>query len=208
MPFLFIVSRVARMLFGPGIVKGLEHLPRTGPYIIAPNHQSFLDPVLVCSALPYRLFPQLFVVGAAEYFETPLMRRLARALNLIPVDPDANLVTAMKASAFGLQHGKILMLFPEGERSIDGTVKRFKKGAPILARHVGVPVVPAAIRGAFELWPRKRPFNWKAMRPWSRHEVRVAFGSPLRFDPADDYRESANRLREAVDTIWNDLGPA
>ena len=61
---------------------------------------------------------------------------MAGALNL-PVDPDANLVPAMKAGAFGLAHGKILMLFPEGERSIDGTVKRFKKGAPILAQHLG-----------------------------------------------------------------------
>ncbi len=60
----------------------------------------------------------------------------------------------MKAGAFGLAHGKVLILFPEGERSIDGTVKKFKKGSPILARHLGVPIVPVALKGVYELWPR------------------------------------------------------
>lgn len=207
LPMLFGISRLAYVLFGPRIVTGLEHLPREGPYIISPNHQSYLDPVIICSVLPYRLFPKLFVVGAAEYFETALMRRLARALNLIPVDPDANLVSAMQASAFGLRHGKILILFPEGERSIDAAVKRFKKGAPILAQHLGVPVVPVAIRGAFELWPRNRAIRWKRLRPWSRHAVRVAFGPPMRFERTAAYADSAGRLRDAVARMWDELGP-
>ena len=67
----------------------------------------------------------------------------------------------MQAGAFGLAHGKVLVLFPEGERSIDGTVKRFKKGAPILAQHMHVPIVPVALKGVYELWPRNRAFNWR-----------------------------------------------
>lgn len=203
LPFFFVVSRLARLVLGPAAVVGLEHLPREGPYIISPNHQSYLDPVIVCSVLPYRLFPEILVVGATEYFETPFMRWLAQKLNLLPVDPDANLVTAMKVSAFGLTHGKILIVFPEGERSIDGTVKRFKKGAPILAQHLNVPIVPVAIRGAFELWPRNRPLNWRVLRPWSRHVVRVAFGPPMRFDRVSEYAASASRLRDAVENMWN-----
>ena len=205
MALLFIISRALRLLFGPGVSSGQEHLPATGPYIIAPNHQSYLDPFIVCSVLPYRLFHDLFVVGATEYFETPLMRWLARQIKLFPVDADANLVSAMKAGAFGLHHGKILMLFPEGERSIDGTVKRFKKGAPILAQHLGVPIVPVALRGSFEIWPRNRALNWKALRPWSRHQVRVQFGSPIRFEPSSDSGESASRLRDAVQRMWNEI---
>ena len=118
MRLLFVISRVLRLFLGPASSSGQEHLPATGPYIISPNHQSYLDPFIVCSVLPYRVFHDLFVVGAAEYFETPLMRWLARQIKLFPVDPDANLVSAMKASAFGLHHGKILMLFP-GRRAID-----------------------------------------------------------------------------------------
>ncbi len=148
-------------------VSGADHLPARGPYIICPNHQSYIDPFIINGVLPYGILKQLFFVGAAEYFETSVTSWLAKQANLVPVDPDANLVPAMKAGAFGLAHGKILMLFPEGERSIDGTVKRFKKGGPILARHQRVPIVPVAIRGAFEIWPRNRSFNWRALLPFS-----------------------------------------
>ena len=76
------------------------------------------------------------------------MRRIARLIHLIPVDADSNLVRAMQAGAFGLRHGKVLVLFPEGERSIDGSVRRFKNGASILATHLRVPVVPVALDGS------------------------------------------------------------
>jgi long-chain acyl-CoA synthetase len=204
MTVFYAASRLLRLLFGPRVVEGRDHLPREGPYIITPNHACYLDPFIVSSALPYRVFRNLFVAGAAEYFETPLMSWLARKINLLPVDPDANLVSAMQASALGLQHGKVLILFPEGERSIDGTVKRFKKGAPILAQHLGVPIVPVAIRGAFELWPRNRPFNWRALLPFG-HRVRVAFGPPMRFEHASDYAASTAKLRDEVDKMWSSL---
>ena len=204
-PLFFVISRLLRVLLGPRSVRGLEQVPARGPYIISPNHQGYLDPFIVCSTLPYGIFRQLFFVGASEYFETRFTRWLARKINLLPVDPDANLVSAMQASAFGLQHGKILMLFPEGERSIDGTVKRFKKGAPILAQHLGVPIVPVALRGAFELWPRNRALNWRLLRPWSRHVVSVEFGAPMVFPSAADYAVSAAELRARVEGMWQQL---
>jgi long-chain acyl-CoA synthetase len=203
-PLLFFGAlRVLRLFMPRILVSGLEQLPRRGPFIVSPNHQSYLDPFVLCSILPYSVFRQLFVLGAAEYFATPLTAWLARRVNLIPVDPDANLVAAMKAGAFGLTHGKILVLFPEGERSIDGMVKRFKKGAPILARHVGAPIVPVAVHGLFELWPRNRPFNWRLLVPGSGHRIRVAFGEPLKAG-ADD-GETAAALRQRVVTLWEQL---
>jgi long-chain acyl-CoA synthetase len=183
----------------------LPHLPASGPYIISPNHQSYLDPLFVCGALPFGALRELFFVGASEYFETPFTAWLARQLNLVPVDPDANLVPAMKAGAFGLTHGRILVLFPEGERSIDGTVKRFKKGAPILSRHLNVPIVPVAIRGVFELWPRNRSFNWRLLRPWSRHVVRVRFGPPMLVAEGTTPADGATALRDRVKTLWNGI---
>jgi 1-acyl-sn-glycerol-3-phosphate acyltransferase len=123
----------------------------------------------------------------------------------MPVDPDANLVSAMKACAFGLTHGRILLLFPEGERSIDGTVRYFKKGATILASELRVPIVPVAVKGAFEIWPRNRPFNWRTLRYWSRHRVGVVFGPPIELDQRADYAESSKRLRAAVEEMWNAL---
>jgi 1-acyl-sn-glycerol-3-phosphate acyltransferase len=108
----------------------------------------------------------------------------------------------MQAGAFGLAHGKVLILFPEGERSIDGTVKRFKKGAPILSRQLGVPVVPVAIRGAHEVWPRGGSFNWRGMLPWSRSRVSVRFGPPMQFAAGESYAEAAARLQAAVAEMW------
>jgi len=180
---------------------GQVHLPPSGPYIISPNHQAYLDPVFVAAALPYRAFRELFFVGAAEYFETPLARWFARTINLVPVDPDANLVTAMRAGADGLRLKKILMLFPEGERSIDGELKTFRKGAPILSAHLDVPIVPAALDGLFELWPRGRGFNWKALLPGRGSRIRVSFGAPVR-SRRGAYQPGADHLKAAVAALF------
>ena len=197
--------RVVRSLITRISVTGGENLPPRGPYIIAPNHQSYLDPFFVCSVLPYGLVRQLFVLGASEYFETALTSWVARRFNLVPVDPDAKLVEAMRAAAFGLVHGRILLVFPEGERSIDGGVKRFKKGASILSRCLQVPIVPAAIDGAFDVWPRNRPFNWRGLLPWRRHHVRVAFGAPMPPDAAAQDDLAAQSLRDGVNAMWQTL---
>jgi long-chain acyl-CoA synthetase len=204
-PLLFLASRVAGFLLARIRASGLEHLPRDGTFLICPNHQSYIDPFLVCRVLPYSVLKRLFFVGAVEYFETPAMRRIARAVNCVPVDPDSNLVPAMKAGAFGLAHGKVLMLFPEGERAIDGTVRKFKKGAPILARHLRVPIVPVALKGAFEIWPRGRSLDWTRRLPWSGHRVRIEFLPPMTFGESETYAEAASRLRDAVDARWRVL---
>src|SRR4029450_582488 len=105
--------------------------------------------------------------------------RLARFARVIPVDPDSSLVPAMQAGGFGLRHGKVLVLFPEGERSIDGTVKSFKKGAAILSQHLGAPIVPGALDGLYPIWPRNRRIAWRLLTPWRRVRVAVRFGAPL-----------------------------
>jgi long-chain acyl-CoA synthetase len=205
-PVLFLATlRVLRLVLPRLQHSGRQHLPASGPYIISPNHQSYLDPLFVCSVLPFGVLRQLFFVGATEYFETPFTAWLARQLNLVPVDPDANLVPAMRAAAFGLTHGRVLVLFPEGERSIDGTVKRFKKGAPILSRHLNVPIVPVAIHGVFELWPRNRSFNWRLLLPWSRHVIRIAFGPPILVAENTNDGDGVTALREQVKTMWEEL---
>lgn len=204
-PLLFAAARAIPRAVARLEVTGVEKLPNGGPFLICPNHQSYVDPFFLCGALPYRTLVRTFFVGAAEYFETPVMAWVARTLHCVPVDPDANLVPAMKAGAFGLTHGRVLILFPEGERSIDGTVKRFKKGAPILSRHVGVPIVPVAIKGAFEVWPRAGAFNWRGMLPWRRSRVRLAFGDPIQLAEGETYANAAARLRAAVDAMWHRL---
>ena len=190
-------------------VSGGEHLPPAGPFLLCPNHQSYLDVFLLVSALPFRVFRKLFFVGASEYFATPLRRWLARMINLVPVDPDTNLLRAMQAGAFGLRHAKVLILFPEGERSIDGQIKKFKKGASILSWHLGAPMVPVAFDGVFDVWPRGRP-------PQRLARVRMRFGAPLPPPPAlpptaslahaeAHYAAAADQLRHTVLELCNAL---
>ena len=204
-PVLHLLARVIGAVLFRVELTGVENLPAKGGYMISPNHQSYLDPFMLCSRLPFEVFRKLFFVGAVEYFETPLTQWFARIANLVPVDPDSNLVPAMQAGAFGLARGRVLLLFPEGERAIDGTVKKFKKGAPILAQHMRLPIVPMAIKGVFELWPRGGSFNWRRLRLWSRHRVKIAIGEPMTFAENADYNRSVTELRDRVEKMWQSL---
>jgi long-chain acyl-CoA synthetase len=212
---LFVGARllraVASVLLGLRIT-GEENFPREGTFVLSPNHQSFLDMFLLAGALPWRVFRRMFFVGASEYYATALRRRAARAVHVIPVDPDANLVRAMQAGAFGLRHAKVLVLFPEGERSVDGEIKTFKKGAAILSLHLRAPIVPVAIRGSFEFWPRARGFQWSRCLP-GHGRIRMAIGAPLppteplgagcdRRKAEAHYAAATDKLRAAVDSMW------
>lgn len=186
-------------------VTGLENLPQDGPYLICPNHETYIDPFLMAGALPYRVFRRLFFVGASEYFRTPLLRRAARWMHVAPVDPDANLIRALQAGAFGLRQGKILVLFPEGERSIDGEVRKFKKGGAILSSHLEVPIVPAAFNGVFPMWPRNRGFSWGAILPWAGTKAQLHFGAPIRPASFPETECSAEKAEDLYASVTEQL---
>jgi long-chain acyl-CoA synthetase len=204
--FWFVLSRIVRLFADDRFnlhVTGLKHLPARGPYIISSNHQSFLDPVILSSVLPESVFRQLFSVGTSEIFGSGFMRVLARSLRVVVVDPDANLISAMRAGAFGLRHGRILMLYPEGQRSIDGRPTRFKKGAAILSIHRQVPIVPVAIEGFHEAWPRGKRFQKFA-------PLRIKFGEPVYPPPETEASEIAyetltGELRRRIVEMWEEL---
>jgi hypothetical protein len=65
--------------------------------------------------------------------------------------------------------------------------------------------VPVGIDGAFDVWPRNRPFNWRGLLPWRRHHVRIAIGEPIRPDPAQPDDVAAQQLRDTVDALWQTL---
>jgi long-chain acyl-CoA synthetase len=185
-------------------VSGLENVPPQGPYILCSNHQSYIDPIVMASLLPERIFKNAFAVGTSEIFGQGFMRHLARSLRVMVVDPDANLIPAMRASAFGLRHGRVLVLYPEGERSIDGPPKTFKKGAAILSIHLQVPIVPIAIEGFHEAWPRGKGFFQKLAL------LKIEFGKPI-FPPPESeaseaaYETSTSELKTRVVQMWEAL---
>lgn len=197
-----IVSVFLRIFFDLRVT-GKDKLPKNGPFILSPNHQSFLDGPVVASQIPWRLFKDMFYVGTSEIFSQGFFKYLGRTFSLVPVDPDSNLVNAMRAGAFGLKQGKNLVLYPEGERSIDGRPKKFKKGAAILATHLKVPVYPVALEGFYEAWPRNRKLPRLA-------KLRVRFGDPVEppdtiRNPEETYKEMTDRLRTRIVGMWEAL---
>lgn len=141
-------------------------------FLICPNHQSYLDAFIVCSTYPFRVFRNIFHVGTSGIFNGRIMEFVAKMLFVVPVDPDTQLMRAMKAGAMGLRAGKILNIYPEGERSYDGRLHEFKKGAAILATELEMPILPVALDGAQNVWPRG---TWR-IRP---AKVKVSFGEPI-----------------------------
>ena len=203
---LYVITRLIRLVWqlrSPIKVEGVENIPDQGAYLLCSNHQSFLDPIILLSVLPWRILLKLFAVGTSEIFGSGFMRIVARILRVVVVDPDANLVPAMRAGAFGLRHGRGLVLYPEGERSIDGTPKNFKKGAAILSIHLQVPIVPIAIDGAHDSWPRGKPFH--KMGP-----ITIKIGKALQPPPEakaseEAYAKLTVALKEKVVTMWEEI---
>jgi long-chain acyl-CoA synthetase len=204
--FWYVVTRVMQMVARDRFhlkVTGLEKLPRNGAFIISSNHQSYIDPLILASLLPADLFVRTFAVGTSDIFGKGLMRKLARSIKVVVLDPDANLVPAMRAGAFGLRHGLALVLYPEGERSIDGTPKTFKKGAAILSIHLQIPIVPVAIEGFYDAWPRNQKFQ--GFKP-----LKMVFGDPI-FPPQESeaseaiYEKLTADLKTRIVEMWEGL---
>ncbi|HET8826523.1 MAG TPA: AMP-binding protein [Terriglobales bacterium] len=205
-PILFFLSRFISWwwrLVSRVDVQGMENLPHNGAYLLCSNHQSFLDPIILMSLLPYGALKHMFAVGTSEIFGSGFMRQVARMLKVVVVDPDANLVPAIRSGAYGLRHGLALVLYPEGERSIDGTPRIFKKGAAILSTHLQVPIVPVAIEGFYDAWPRNQRFQKFA-------PLKIKIGKPLQLPPEsqaseETYAKYTAQLKETVVGMWNQL---
>ncbi len=150
---LRLIFLLAKVLFRLK-VRGLEHLPQERPFLICPNHQSYMDGPLVSAVLPYRVIRNMFTLGFTPFFSGGVKDVIARLARIVPIDADTNLGRAMRISAIGLKAKQNLIIFPEGSLSCDGELQVFKKGAAILARELHIPIVPVAIEGSFNAWSK------------------------------------------------------
>jgi 1-acyl-sn-glycerol-3-phosphate acyltransferase len=194
-PWLHHASRsllrpVFRLYFGMR-AEGLARLPAQGPYLLAPNHVSMLDWAFLSYFLP-RL--TRFVVHR-EYYDQPAIGFGLRVNGAIPVRTGRPDLGAMRSARAVLAAGEALILFPEGGISRTGRPGPAQPGIIALAATAGAPIVPVAIRGAFEAFPR-----WRRLpRP---RRITVAFGSPLPPPPLAACRRHhqvfADRLMEHI----------
>jgi len=149
-------------------VEGRAHLPRTGGAILASNHQSHLD-ILALAAANHRHVAFVARDTLANWRWLGFTMRQCRA---VLVQRGVSDRKALRAMAQHLELGDLVIIFPEGTRTDDGSLREFKGGALLAARLAGVPIVPVGIRGALDAWPRKRAF------PLPR-KIGLRFGAPI-----------------------------
>ncbi|MBF0464168.1 MAG: AMP-binding protein [Nitrospirae bacterium] len=191
------VLKTAFRIFFKAKLQGIENLPDTA-YILCPNHCSYMDAFFVSACVPHEVFKNLFFQGDSGFFTGYLSSRFARYAHVIPIDPGEHLMRALTTSAYLLNHCQSLCIFPEGGRSVDGTLQEFKKGVGILAYECGVPLMPVLIRGAYDVLPRG------AFLP-KLHTVTVIFGKPVYPEKAADknYQKLADEVKSQILTLMN-----
>jgi glycerol-3-phosphate dehydrogenase (NAD(P)+) len=178
-PFFLLYFRMSRI--------GREHIPSSGPVIIAANHRSFLDPFVIATMARR----PMYYVAKKELFKRPWQARILNALGAFPVDRGAGDEQSMATARAILDRGDIVLIFPEGTRIRPGSLGTPKRGVGRLALESGVPVVPVAVIGTEAI---RR--GWR-IRP---HKVRIRAGRPLRFPQVT---EPSRALASAVtDRIW------
>jgi 1-acyl-sn-glycerol-3-phosphate acyltransferase len=152
-------------------VVGAEHIPSEGGLLLVSNHQSHADPPLLGVALGGRNMASLARVGL---FGNRLFGALLRGLGAIAIRQSEGDTAAIRAAIAELKKGRVVLVFPEGSRSPDGAVHPFKRGTWLLLNKSECDVLPAAVEGAFDAWPRERLvprlFGQRCM---------VAFGKPI-----------------------------
>jgi 1-acyl-sn-glycerol-3-phosphate acyltransferase len=160
----FMILRVTRVQ-----VEGLENVPSSGSCIFVSNHQSALDPILLQGMCPR----MISTMTKSTQFASPIMRFLLRSGEAFPVrrykvDPQAVRTLLRK-----LDEGYATCLYPEGERSWDGTLRPLRRGAVRTLLRVGVPIIPVGIAGMYDVWPR-----WRGV-PRLGLPVVLRFGEPI-----------------------------
>lgn len=146
----------------------VEPLPREGGLIVLSSHQTFLDPLLLGLATDRRLSS----LARSSLYRFKPFGAVITALDAVPIDREASALKAMKVVIARLKRGAAVTIFPEGSRTRDGQLGEFKSGFALIAKRAAVPIVPVAIVGAFECWPRTRPLP----RPG---RIRLEFGQIL-----------------------------
>jgi 1-acyl-sn-glycerol-3-phosphate acyltransferase len=189
------ILRTFGILFFRFRAYGSQNVPDNGAFILASNHQSYLDPIFCGLALKRRLH----FVARDSLFRNWFFARLIYSLNAIPVKPGKPDVSSMKRIIATLKQGRGVCLFPEATRTHDGKIRPFKPGFGLLCRRAEAAVVPVLLEGAFECWPRHKKI-------FSPSPISVYYGKAIRPEQAKqmDNRELAEVLTRRLRRMQNE----
>lgn len=183
--FLRIVCRLFFLVVYRIRCEGRQYIPREGGALVLSNHQSHFDPVLVGLACDRRLN----YLARQTLFGFPPFRWLINSLDAIPIDREGLGLNGLKETLRRIKRGEMVLMFPEGTRTPDGEVHPLKPGFCALARRLDVPLLPVAIEGAYDVWPRSQPFPGGG-------RIHVQFGPPIMPDEIAKFEE-----RDLVDEV-------
>ncbi|HET9138660.1 lysophospholipid acyltransferase family protein [Actinophytocola sp.] len=192
-----LVAPPARLIYRP-VIAGAGNVPRRGPVILASNHLSFIDSVVIALLAPR---PVVFL-AKAEYFESRRTRWFFTAFGAVPVRRGTYRTAqdSLSAAREVLDAGGAFGIYPEGTRSLDGRLYRGRTGVAWLALSTGAPVVPVALTGTEHLQPVGT--RLPRIRP-----VTIRFGAPLtptgRPDSAKDRRRTTDEIMHAIGSLSN-----
>jgi 1-acyl-sn-glycerol-3-phosphate acyltransferase len=193
-PFWFHLVRLFSLTFFKFFhsfrTSGADSLP-PGPLILAPNHASYLDP----PATGCGLFRVTYYLARHTLFKPPIASWLLPSIGSIPVNQNSPGPSSLKNIFEVFKNKGTLVLFPEGQRTFDGNLRKAEPGIGMIAARANVPVVPVHIIGSREAMPRNG--RWHPFRP-----IRVVYGKPMRFtgDPKnrEDFQKFADEIMSAI----------
>jgi 1-acyl-sn-glycerol-3-phosphate acyltransferase len=191
---------VAKGVFSPALryglrwtIEGVEHIPTSGPVILASNHISYLDP-LTLAWVADRRGRRVRFLAKAELFDKRGLGPLLRAVHQIPVQRGStSAVDALAAAIDALRRGECVAVFPEGTISMNLEPMPGKSGTARLARAVDVPVTPVGLWGTHRILFKGRKPNWQ----WGVAQTGVV-GEPIRIDPEEPVRAATERIMAAI----------
>ena len=196
-PFWFHIVRLFSLTFFKFFhsfrTSGTDNLP-PGPLILAPNHASYLDP----PATGCGLFRVTYYLARHTLFKPPIASWLLPSIGSIPVNQNSPGPSSLKNIFEVFKNKGTLVLFPEGQRTFDGNLRKAEPGIGMIAARANVPVVPVHIIGSREAMPRNG--SWHPFRP-----IRVVYGQPMRFsgDPKsrEDFQKFADEIMSAISKL-------
>ena len=181
-------------------VTGLAHFPKTGPVIVASNHLSFIDYIIICAMMPRRVA----FLAKAEYVNTPgirgkAMKAFFETVDIIPVNRSdrSESLKALDIALEKLNEGKVFGIYPEGTRSRDGYLYRGKIGVAWLAHMTGAPVVPVGLIGTDRL---QKPGS-NMVYP---HRFTIRVGEPMWFEKTGEQMTGKQR-RQTTNQIMDEI---
>lgn len=188
--FLRFLARCVARLYFRHRASGLENIPAEGPFLLAVNHASHLDPVLA----GIEMKRALFFIARRSLFEIPIFGRIISKVNAVPIDREGVSKETIRVVLGELNKGHGVLIFPEGTRSRDGELGKFRGGATRIAQMANVPLVPAYLQGTNRALGRGA---------WFPRPIRtsVHYGEPLRLERREDSDKANEILRQRIEAL-------